>query len=159
MTTDQPKLTTYATVYVLLLVGLAATVGASFVNAGRFNIALAMAIALAKAALVVLYFMHVRYSSRLIWLATFAGAVWLAIMLAFVLADYATRGWISTGTARSSGESLRRSPARRADDVDQAVMESFPARDPRSSTGPAATPSEPRPAPDSRKRGATTRRA
>jgi cytochrome c oxidase subunit IV len=94
MTSAQPKLATYVTVYVLLLVGLAVTVGASFVHVGRLNRPLAMAIAVAKAALVVLFFMHVRYSPRLIWLATFAGGVWLAILLAFVLADYATRPWI-----------------------------------------------------------------
>lgn len=96
MTTDQPKLSTYVAVYVLLLVGLAATVAAAFVPLGDFNGIVAMAIACAKAAAVVLIFMHVLYSPRLTWLAVAAGLVWLAIMIALMAADYSTRDWIRT---------------------------------------------------------------
>jgi cytochrome c oxidase subunit 4 len=93
-TTAQPTLRTYIIVYLLLMVGLAATVGAAFVPLGRLNLAVALAIAFAKATLVVLFFMHVLYSQRLTWIAVFAGLVWLAILLALVGADYMSRDWI-----------------------------------------------------------------
>jgi cytochrome c oxidase subunit 4 len=94
MTTSQPKLQTYYVVYLLLLAGLAATVGIAHIPLGTWNLLAALAIAFAKATLVVLFFMHVLYSPRLIGLAVFAGLVWLGILLALVLADYDTRSWM-----------------------------------------------------------------
>ena len=94
MTTAQPKLSTYLIVYALLMVGLAATVGAAYAPLGRFNLVVALAIAFAKSSLVVLIFMHVYYSPRLTWVAVFAGLVWLAILLALVGVDYASRDWL-----------------------------------------------------------------
>jgi len=91
MDNAQPPLRSYVVVYLLLMVGLAATVGVAYVPLGRWNLPVALAIAFAKATLVVLVFMHVRYSPRLTWIAVFAGLVWLAIMLALMMADYATR--------------------------------------------------------------------
>lgn len=96
MTTHQPKLQTYFTVYALLLAGLAATVAVAYVPLVPWNLPVALTIAFAKASLVVLVFMHVRYSPRLTWIAVFAGLVWLAILLTLVIADYATRDWIPT---------------------------------------------------------------
>src|SRR5215211_258538 len=58
------------------------------------NDVVALTIAVAKALLVVLYFMHVRYSSRLTWVFVAAGFVWLAIMIVLTLTDYASRNWI-----------------------------------------------------------------
>ena len=94
MTPAQPKLSTYLLVYALLMVGLAATVGAAYIPLGRFNLLVALVIAFGKASLVVLIFMHVYYSPRLTWVAVFAGLVWLAILLALVGADYASRDWL-----------------------------------------------------------------
>mgnify|MGYP003412698260 CR=1 FL=1 len=94
MTTAQPTLRTYFIIYALLMLGLIVTVAIAYVPLGRMNLAVAMAIAFAKAALVVMFFMHVLCSPRLTWIAVFAGLVWLAILLALVGADYATRGWI-----------------------------------------------------------------
>src|SRR5215213_2440025 len=94
MSTAQPRLQTYFVVYALLMAGLAATVGVAYVPLGRLNLVAALAIAFAKASLVVLIFMHVRYSPPLTWLAVFAGLVWLAILLALILADYSTRDWL-----------------------------------------------------------------
>lgn len=99
MSAAQPTLRTYIVVYLLLLLGLAVTVGVAFVPLGRMNFAVALAIAFAKATLVVLFFMHVLYSPRLTWIAVFAGLVWLAILLSLVGADYATRGWIPVAPA------------------------------------------------------------
>jgi cytochrome c oxidase subunit 4 len=62
---------------------------------GRMNAVVALTIAVIKATLVVLYFMHVRYSSKLTWVFVGAGFFWLAIMVALTLSDYMTRGWLN----------------------------------------------------------------
>ena len=72
---------------------LALTIGAAYVNLGPFNSAVAMAISLAKGALIILFFMHLRYSRPLLWLFAGAGFFWLGIMLVLALSDYMTRGW------------------------------------------------------------------
>ena len=56
------------------------------------NTFMALLIAIAKTALVVLFFMHVRYSGRLVWLSAFGGFFWLLILFAFTMSDYLTRG-------------------------------------------------------------------
>lgn len=94
MSAVEPTLKTYYIVYGLLMVGLAATVGVAYLPLGAWNLAVAMTIAFAKASLVVLIFMHVRYSSKLTRLAVVAGLFWLAILLVFAIGDYATRDWI-----------------------------------------------------------------
>jgi cytochrome c oxidase subunit 4 len=86
---------TYLAVYVALLVLLGATVGAAFVNVEPFNFALTMIIAVAKAVLILLIFMHVRYSERLVWVFSSAAFLWLAILIALSLNDYFTRGWLN----------------------------------------------------------------
>jgi len=86
---------TYLTVYIALLVLLIATVGAAFINVEPFNFALTMIIALAKAIMILLIFMHVRYSERLIWVFSSAAFLWLAILIALSLNDYFTRGWLN----------------------------------------------------------------
>ena len=96
MTTSTSSVRTYLVVYALLLVGLGATVAVSYLPHSSASLLAALAIAFAKATLVVLFFMHVRDSPRLVGLAAAAGLVWLAILLALVIADYSTRGWIPT---------------------------------------------------------------
>jgi cytochrome c oxidase subunit 4 len=86
----------YITIFAVLLVGTALTVAAAFVDfPWRFNTVVALTIATIKATFVVLYFMHVRYSSRLIWVILAAALFWMAILFAFTFSDYMTRGWIS----------------------------------------------------------------
>jgi cytochrome c oxidase subunit 4 len=58
------------------------------------NVVVALAIAVTKAALVVLFFMHVKYSSRLVQLAIASAFVWLVILLAVTVSDYLSRGWL-----------------------------------------------------------------
>ncbi len=53
-----------------------------------------MTIATVKAVLVLLYFMHVRYSSRLTWIFVAAGFFWFLILVGFTFSDYASRGWL-----------------------------------------------------------------
>lgn len=65
---------------------------------GHLNDVVALTIAVAKALLVVLYFMHVRYSSRLTWVFVAAGFFWLAILVVLTLSDFLTRGWLTAGT-------------------------------------------------------------
>ena len=86
----------YVTIFLVLLVGTALTVIAAFIDlkVEGLNTIVAMTIAVAKATFVVLYFMHVRYSSRLIWVILAAALFWMALLFAFTLADYFTRGWI-----------------------------------------------------------------
>ncbi len=67
---------------------------ATFNLGGPFNAIVALSIAVLKALLVVLYFMHVRYSSRLTWAFVGAGFFWLAILFALTLSDYLSRPWL-----------------------------------------------------------------
>jgi len=67
---------------------------ANFNLPGPLNAIVALSIAVTKATLVVLYFMHVRYSSKLTWVFVCAGLIWLIILFAFTLSDYLTRGWV-----------------------------------------------------------------
>ncbi len=85
---------TYVLVFLALMVGTALTVYAAFQHLGPLNDLVALAIAGAKASLVILFFMHVRHSTRLTWLVVAAGFFWLAIFFAFTLSDYLTRGMI-----------------------------------------------------------------
>jgi cytochrome c oxidase subunit 4 len=86
----------------VLLVGTALTVLAAFhdftYNVGghviQLNTIIALTIAVTKATFVVLYFMHVRYSSRLVWVIVTSALFWLVIMFALTFSDYWTRCWL-----------------------------------------------------------------
>jgi cytochrome c oxidase subunit 4 len=58
------------------------------------NLVVALVIAVLKATVIVLYFMHVKYSSRLTQMFAIAALVWLSLLFIFSFADYFTRGWI-----------------------------------------------------------------
>jgi cytochrome c oxidase subunit IV len=90
--------TTYLAVWAALLVLLAATVAASYVHLGVFNVVATVAIAAVKAVLIILYFMHVRYSPRLVWVYVGAGFFFLAILFSFAFGDYYTRAYMPTPT-------------------------------------------------------------
>jgi cytochrome c oxidase subunit 4 len=83
---------TYALVFAALAALTGLTTGAAYINLGVFHTAAALLIAAAKAALVALFFMHIRYSSRLMWIFAGAGLFWLGIMVGFTMADVLTRG-------------------------------------------------------------------
>ena len=88
----------YITIFAVLLVGTALTVWAAFKDfPWQLNTIVAMTIAITKATFVVLYFMHVRYSSRLIWVIVASALFWMAILFAFTFSDYLTRGVLSSG--------------------------------------------------------------
>jgi cytochrome c oxidase subunit 4 len=89
----------YYTVFLALLVGTAITVAVAFVDLGPLNNVVMLTIACAKALLVVLFFMHVRWSTRLTWVVAGAGFFWLLILFTLTMADYLSRGWVP-GTLR-----------------------------------------------------------
>ena len=80
-------------VFAGLMLLLIATVVAAQFDLGALSIAIALTIAAAKALLIILYFMHIRFSSRLAWIFAASGFVWLAILLGLTLSDYISRGW------------------------------------------------------------------
>ena len=70
--------------------GTASVLGATL----PLNLLVALAIAVTKATLVVLYFMHVRYNTALVGVIVVAATVWLGILLLLTFGDYWTRGWV-----------------------------------------------------------------
>ena len=81
----------YFGIFLSLMLGTFLTVVAAFHNFGQWNIVIALGIASIKATLVVLFFMHARYSPRRTHLVIICAVFWLAIMLALTLSDYTTR--------------------------------------------------------------------
>ena len=84
----------YYKIFAALLALTLLTVGAAFLDLGRLNTIIALTIAVGKATLVLLFFMHVRYSSHVIWVAVGAGAFWIGMLLVLTMSDYLTRGWL-----------------------------------------------------------------
>ena len=91
---SHPSRLVYIVIFLALVAGTCLTWGIAFVDLGPWNPVIALAIACTKATLVILYFMHVRYSSRLIWLIISAALFWLAILFALTISDYWTRSWL-----------------------------------------------------------------
>jgi cytochrome c oxidase subunit 4 len=83
----------YLVILGALLLGTALTVGASYIEMGVFNPIIAIAIAVVKATLVVLFFMHVKYSSRLTKLTVFCGLFTFMALIGMTLSDYFSRAW------------------------------------------------------------------
>ena len=91
----------FVRVWAALLGLLFLTWGLAQLNLGRFNAVAALSIAVLKMLLVILYFMHVRYSTRLTWIFVAAGFIWLLIMVDLTLSDYLTRGMVPGNPDRS----------------------------------------------------------
>ncbi len=87
---------TYFAIFAALLALTFLTVAVSRIDLGRLNTIVAMTIAVSKAVLVVLFFMHLRYSTRLTKLVVVGGFMWLALMIGLTMADEVTRLWIQT---------------------------------------------------------------
>jgi cytochrome c oxidase subunit 4 len=85
----------YWAVFAALLVLTLSTYEAARVDLGRWNTPVGLAIAACKAVLIVLYFMHARYTGRLTRVVIGAGLFWLGILLVLTMSDYVTRvrGW------------------------------------------------------------------
>jgi len=89
----------YYAVFGALIIGTVLTVLAAKVDMGAFNNVVMLTIAITKATLVILYFMHVRWGSRLTWVIVGSSFFWLLIMFTFTMMDYMSRGWVP-GTLR-----------------------------------------------------------
>jgi cytochrome c oxidase subunit IV len=85
---------TYYTIFLILAFCTYLTWQVAYFDLGPLNTIAALAIAVFKATLVVLFFMHVRYSSRLTWAVVLGALFWLGILLALTMSDYLSRGWI-----------------------------------------------------------------
>jgi cytochrome c oxidase subunit IV len=83
----------YIVIFSLLLVFTAITVGASYIDMYAFNAVVALAIACIKAVLVILFFMHVKYSSRLTKLTVAAGFFTFFVLITMAMTDYISRAW------------------------------------------------------------------
>ena len=92
---SSPKL--YLAVFAALMVFTVITVVVAYQDFGVLNDVVALTIAMIKALLVVLYFMHVRYSTRLTWAVVAGSVFWLGILLALTFSDYLTRTWRTFG--------------------------------------------------------------
>ena len=88
---------TYYTIYVLLLACTYLTWQVAFFDLGAMNTVAALTIAVFKAVVVVLFFMHVKYGTRLTWVVVLGGLFWLGILLVLLCSDYLTRGWRTYG--------------------------------------------------------------
>jgi cytochrome c oxidase subunit 4 len=87
----------YYTIFAILLFCTYLTVQIAFLDLGAMNTVAALAIATFKAAIVILFFMHVKYSTRLTWAVVLGSVFWLAILLTLTFSDYLTRAWLTFG--------------------------------------------------------------
>jgi cytochrome c oxidase subunit IV len=95
---------TYVGVFIALMIFTGLTTWIAYIDLGRWNTVVALAIAVAKMTLVVLFFMHVKYATGLTRIVILAGFFWLGIMITLSCADELTRhweivpqGWLSQG--------------------------------------------------------------
>lgn len=86
---------TYVTIFLTLMAMTGITVGVAFINLGALNFAVAISIAIFKATLVILFFMHAKYSSSLTKLVIGTGFFFLVVLFTLTLTDYASRGWLT----------------------------------------------------------------
>jgi cytochrome c oxidase subunit IV len=87
----------YYTIFGILMLCTYLTVQIAFLDLGALNTIAALGIAAFKAVLVVLYFMHVKYSPKLTWAVVLGSLFWLSLMLVITMSDYLTRAWRTFG--------------------------------------------------------------
>jgi cytochrome c oxidase subunit 4 len=128
-----PK-TTYYTIFGALMVLTAITVTIAFINLGALNFPVALGIAILKATLVILFFMHVKYSSRLTKLICGTAFFFLVILFGLTLSDYLSRGWfVAPGGTTGPGTQVTIGPP-------TSTKEAEPADAAEPGTEPQATP-------------------
>ena len=87
---------TYLIVFAALVLLTLTTLGLDLLDLGAWHAPVGLAIAVAKALLVILFFMHVWHSTRTTWLVALGSLAWVAILFGLTLADYLTRQWTTT---------------------------------------------------------------
>ena len=93
----------YYTIFAALMALTAITVAVAFVPLGALNFPVAISIAIIKATLVILFFMHVKYSSRLTKLIVATGFFFLLVLFTLTLTDYLSRGWLTAPAGARGG--------------------------------------------------------
>jgi cytochrome c oxidase subunit 4 len=83
----------YWAVFTALVVGTVLTVWTARIDLGHMNVVVALSIAAVKALLVILFFMHVKYSSKLVWLFAATGFLWFGLQILLTMQDFVSRGW------------------------------------------------------------------
>lgn len=94
----------YLTVLVALIILLAANIYVASVDLGqfaRYRAAVVLSIATVQALLLVLYFMHVRYNARVLWLCILSGLAFIALMVSVIVLDFRAREWLPDPAAWS----------------------------------------------------------
>ena len=105
----------YYTIFGLLMVLTAITVTVAFLPLGQLNFPVALSIAILKATLVVLFFMHVKYSSALTKLICGTAFFFLLVLFGLTLSDYLSRGWFTApGGTTGAGTQVTIGPAQAA---------------------------------------------
>jgi cytochrome c oxidase subunit 4 len=96
---------TYVSIFLALMILTALTVYVAFLDFGHglLNDLVAMTIAVTKAMFVLVIFMHLKYSARLLWLIAGSSVVWMIVMIGLTLADYKSRDWIESKMQRGLG--------------------------------------------------------
>ena len=94
MTHSTVSIKVYFAVFAALILFTFITVAVAYQDLGALNTIVALTIAAVKALLVLMYFMHLRYSSRLTWIFAATGFVWLALIIGLTMSDVISRGWI-----------------------------------------------------------------
>ena len=87
----------YYTIFAILMVCTGLTVWIAFLDLGPLNTIAALGIAVLKATLVVLFFMHVKYSTKLTWAVVLGSVFWFGILVTLTMSDYLTRAWRTFG--------------------------------------------------------------
>ena len=87
------SLAMYFGVFFALMIMTAVTVLVSRIDLGILNTPIALAVAVVKMTLVILFFMHVIHSSRLTWVVVLAAFLWLGVLFMLTFSDYLSRGW------------------------------------------------------------------
>ena len=85
---------TYALVFLALIAATVVTTAVAFVDLGPFSVVVALAIAICKMLLVVLFFMHVRHSTKLTKLVLLGGILWFFILIGMTYTDFGSRTWM-----------------------------------------------------------------
>jgi cytochrome c oxidase subunit 4 len=85
---------TYALVFLALIAATVITTAVAFVDLGAFSVVVALAIAVCKMLLVVLFFMHVRHSTKLTRLVLLGGVLWFLILMGMTYTDFGSRTWM-----------------------------------------------------------------
>lgn len=84
---------TYFVIFFALMILTAITVWVAFIDLGPLSTPIAMGIAITKASLVLLYFMHLRHSTRVTWVVLVASFLWLGVLFVLTFSDYLSRRW------------------------------------------------------------------